>query len=114
MPSDLTALSKGNGGNFPEDEVGQVVDGRKRLPDHSDWDTDTPLWGMQFQEQGKKFTPGSEAKVNAESRHWWHTSDRSSASKSKSQKMFYPLICFHWKWPSCVGGHGDCLSTRGW
>ena len=63
VPSDLTALSKGNGGNFPEDEVRQVIDGRKRLPGHSDWDTDMPLWGMQFQEQGREFTPGSEAKV---------------------------------------------------
>ncbi len=63
VPTDLTVLSKNNHGKFPQEEVRDVIDGRKRLPGHSDWDTDMPLWGLQFQEEGRQFTPGSEAKV---------------------------------------------------
>lgn len=63
VPTDLTTLTKRYQGKFPEDEVRQIIDGRKRMPGHSDWDTDMPLWGLQFQEEGKAFTPDSEAKV---------------------------------------------------
>jgi mono/diheme cytochrome c family protein len=62
-PSDLTTLAKRNNGQFPEDEVRNTIDGRKALPGHNDFDTDMPLWGLQFQEEGKQFTAESEAKV---------------------------------------------------
>jgi|ERR1022692_2588996 mono/diheme cytochrome c family protein len=62
-PGDLTHLMKSHAGTFPADEVHDVIDGRKRLPDHFDSDTDMSLWGLQFQEEGKEFTPESEAKV---------------------------------------------------
>ncbi len=63
VPTDLTRLTQRNHGKFPEDEVRDIIDGRKLIPGHNDWDTDMPLWGLQFQEEGKQFTPGSEAKV---------------------------------------------------
>ncbi len=63
VPTDLTRLTQHNQGKFPEDEVRATIDGRKRVPGHSDWDTDMPLWGLQFQEEGKQFSPESEAKV---------------------------------------------------
>lgn len=62
-PSDLTHLANQHGGQFPRDEVSQVIDGRKRVPGHNDWDTDMPLWGLQFQQEGKEFSADSEQKV---------------------------------------------------
>ncbi|HXN85739.1 MAG TPA: c-type cytochrome [Candidatus Binataceae bacterium] len=62
-PVDLTELAKNHAGAFPADEVRDVIDGRKQLPGHRDSDTDMPLWGVTFQEEGKEFTPESEAKV---------------------------------------------------
>ena len=62
-PSDLTHLASSHGGQFPRDEVTQVIDGRKRVPGHNDWDTDMPLWGLQFQQEGKEFSAESEQKV---------------------------------------------------
>ncbi len=63
-PTDLTQLAKSHGGTFPAEEIHQVIDGRKRFPDHVDSDTDMSLWGLKFQEEGKEFAPESEAKVN--------------------------------------------------
>lgn len=62
-PTDFTRMSATHGGQFPSDEVYQVIDGRKRVPGHTDWDSDMPLWGLQFQTEGKEFSPESEAKV---------------------------------------------------
>jgi mono/diheme cytochrome c family protein len=62
-PTDLTTLAKRNNGQFPQDEVRDVIDGRKALPGHNDFDTDMPLWGLQFQEEGESFSAESEAKV---------------------------------------------------
>jgi mono/diheme cytochrome c family protein len=60
-PSDLTQLSKKNGGVFPTDEVKDTIDGRKTIPSHKRFDM--PFWGVDFQRAGKEFTPESEAKV---------------------------------------------------
>ncbi len=62
-PTNLTLLARNNGGAFPAAEIHDVIDGRKRFPDHLDSDTDMSLWGLQFQEAGREFTPASEAKV---------------------------------------------------
>ena len=64
-PTDLTLLSKSNGGQFPRQEVYDVIDGRKRLPGHYDADTDMPIWGLRFQPEGREFSPEAEAKVKA-------------------------------------------------
>ena len=62
-PPDLTRLSKNNGGVFPAEEVYQSIDGRSRITAHSR--IDMPFWGTRLQEEGKEFTPESEAKVKA-------------------------------------------------
>ena len=64
-PADLTLLSKEHGGQFPRQEVSDIIDGRKRLPNHYDPDTDMPLWGLTFQLEGREFSAESEAKVKA-------------------------------------------------
>lgn len=63
--ADLTLLSKSHGGQFPRQEVYDVIDGRKRLAGHYDSDTDMPLWGLTFQPEGREFSPEAEAKVKA-------------------------------------------------
>jgi mono/diheme cytochrome c family protein len=62
-PPDLTRLGKNNGGVFPAAQVYQSIDGRSGIPAHSR--IDMPFWGTTLQEQGKEFTPESEAKVKA-------------------------------------------------
>lgn len=62
-PVDLTRLSKRRGGQFPRQEVYDVIDGRKRLPGHYDFDTDMPLWGLTFQPEGREFSKEAEEKV---------------------------------------------------
>ena len=62
-PPDLTRLAKNNGGVFPAERVYQSIDGRAGVPAHSR--IDMPFWGTTLQEQGREFTPESEAKVKA-------------------------------------------------
>jgi len=62
-PPDLTLLGKNNGGVFPAEQVYRAIDGRSSIPAHSR--IDMPFWGTTLQEQGKEFTPESEAKVKA-------------------------------------------------
>jgi hypothetical protein len=64
-PVDLTVLTRNHGGQFPREEVSDVIDGRKRLPGHFDADTDMPLWGLTFQPEGREFSKESEEKVKA-------------------------------------------------
>ena len=61
--TDLSLLSKNNKGKFPSQEIYDVIDGGKRVPGHSDWNSPMPLWGMQFQLQGKEYSSESEAQV---------------------------------------------------
>ena len=62
-PPDLTQLTRSNGGVFPAERVYQSIDGRAGIPAHSR--TDMPFWGTTLQQEGKEFTPESEAKVKA-------------------------------------------------
>lgn len=62
-PPDLTKLAKNNGGVFPAQGVYQSIDGRAGIPAHSR--IDMPFWGTTFQQEGKEFTPESEAKTKA-------------------------------------------------
>lgn len=64
-PVDLTQLSKEHGGEFPRQEVYDIIDGRKRLPGHYDADTDMPIWGLTFQPEGREFSKEAEEKVKA-------------------------------------------------
>jgi hypothetical protein len=64
-PVDLTRLSATHGGEFPRQEVSDIIDGRKRLPGHYDSETDMPLWGLMFQPEGREFSKESEAMVKA-------------------------------------------------
>jgi hypothetical protein len=64
-PVDLTGLSMRRGGQFPRQEVFEIIDGRKHLAGHYDSDTDMPLWGLMFQPEGCEFNKESEAKVKA-------------------------------------------------
>jgi len=60
-PSDLTTITLKNGGVFPRQKVEDMVDGRKAIPSHKRFDM--PFWGVNFQQEGKEFTPESEAKA---------------------------------------------------
>lgn len=62
-PSDLTNITLKHGGVFPRQEVVDMVDGRKSIPSHKRFDM--PFWGVNFQQEGKEFTPESEAKAKA-------------------------------------------------
>jgi mono/diheme cytochrome c family protein len=62
-PTDLTKISLKNGGVFPTQKVMDMVDGRKVIPSHKRFDM--PFWGVNFQQEGKEFTPESEAKAKA-------------------------------------------------
>ena len=59
-PSNLTVLSRDNSGQFPEDYVRRVVDGRE-LPPAAHGETSMPVWGEHY----KRALPGySEAMVS--------------------------------------------------
>ncbi len=45
-PPDLTLLAKGNGGEFPAEQIARIVDGRKPLEGHGG--PDMPVWGDVF------------------------------------------------------------------
>ncbi len=62
-PANLTLIRRKNGGTFPRQEIYDVIDGGKRLPGHSDWNSPMPLWGLSFQLEGKEYSPESEAQV---------------------------------------------------
>lgn len=46
-PSDLTQLTRGNAGEFPEAYVRRVVDGRE-LPPAAHGETSMPVWGKHY------------------------------------------------------------------
>jgi mono/diheme cytochrome c family protein len=60
-PSDLTQLTKDNGGKFPFDEVVETIDGRKNIPSHER--LEMPFLGATLQKPGQEFTPESDAEV---------------------------------------------------
>ena len=49
-PTDLTTLSKKNGGVFPYDRVYQVIDGREVVKGHGT--RDMPIWGRDYLKEG--------------------------------------------------------------
>jgi mono/diheme cytochrome c family protein len=51
-PSDLTVLSKKNGGVFPYDRLYSVIDGREMLKGHGV--RDMPIWGRDYSTEGAR------------------------------------------------------------
>jgi mono/diheme cytochrome c family protein len=51
-PSDLTSISKRNGGRFPYARVFAAIDGRVSVPSHGN--RDMPIWGRQFLEDDQQ------------------------------------------------------------
>ncbi len=49
QPSDLTVLSKNNGGVFPLDRITGVIDGRASITLHGT--RDMPIWGTRYSVQ---------------------------------------------------------------
>ena len=60
-PGDLTLLSKNHDGKFPRQEVSDVIDGRKRLPNHYD-STPTCPYGIDLPARGARVQHGSRRK----------------------------------------------------
>lgn len=60
-PTDLTGMTKKNGGKFPFDQVVDIIDGRKNIPSHER--VQMPFLGTTLQQPGKEFTPQSDAEV---------------------------------------------------
>ncbi len=60
---DLTRISKKDSGEFPRQYLYDVIDGAKRVPEHQDWNSPMPLWGMVFQLKGHEYSADSEANV---------------------------------------------------
>lgn len=56
-PADLAYISKKNGGEFPDERVVKIIDGRDAVPAHGS--REMPVWGRQFLEEDTK-TYGSE------------------------------------------------------
>lgn len=46
VPSDLTVLTKNNGGVFPIDRISRVIDGRTEIAAHGS--RDMPIWGTRY------------------------------------------------------------------
>ncbi|HSR09325.1 MAG TPA: c-type cytochrome [Bryobacteraceae bacterium] len=45
-PPDLTVLTKKNGGVFPAERIGRVIDGRAEIASHGS--RDMPIWGTRY------------------------------------------------------------------
>lgn len=65
-PSDLTQISKNNGGTFPLLKIMHIIDGRPLIAAHGDG-REMPIWGARYKaEQGGKYGPyGGEMAVRA-------------------------------------------------
>jgi len=59
--ADLTRVSAAHGGNFPREEVYDVIDGRKTIPAHVR--KNMPVWGYVFQPDKKELSPEANAEV---------------------------------------------------
>jgi len=52
-PANLTALSAGNGGEFPFERIYQVIDGRAQVRGHGT--SDMPIWGDEYNEEALEY-----------------------------------------------------------
>ncbi len=60
-PSDLTQVSKKNGGRFPFWQIYGVIDGREEVRGHGT--RDMPIWGARFRSQAGGDDTGSKSQV---------------------------------------------------
>jgi mono/diheme cytochrome c family protein len=60
-PTDLTQITKKNGGKFPFETVYRIVDGREMIESHKRFAM--PFWGQYLQKPGSAFAPASDAQV---------------------------------------------------
>lgn len=56
-PTDLTTLARRNGGVFPRERVGRVIDGRDEVKAHGK--RDMPVWGNSFRMRDVGPSPAS-------------------------------------------------------
>jgi mono/diheme cytochrome c family protein len=54
--ADLTRISEGNGGKFPENKVREMIDGRAVLPAHGT--REMPVWGYELEARSPARAPG--------------------------------------------------------
>lgn len=67
-PADLTVFAKNNGGTYPAELVGQIIDGRKQVDGHGG--KDMPVWGDSFKEAtGGSDEAAIKARIDALVRH---------------------------------------------
>jgi mono/diheme cytochrome c family protein len=59
-PTDLTQLAQKHGGAFPNDEVREIIDGRKRIAAHGS--SAMPVWGQVFVEERTYEVPEAHAR----------------------------------------------------
>jgi len=65
-PSDLTRLTKTNGGAFPAQRVYDVIDGAKVVAGHGT--REMPIWGASYRAQGAAQSPGMSINAQAYAR----------------------------------------------
>jgi len=63
-PTNLTKLTKENGGEFPLERVTGSIDGRKRTPAHG---IPMPIWGLEFQDPTSDISQEGEVSHRIES-----------------------------------------------
>jgi mono/diheme cytochrome c family protein len=63
-PTDLTVLSKANGGRFPFERVLEIISGNELMPAHGT--RDMPIWGQEFADEAA--TLGMDARALARGR----------------------------------------------
>jgi mono/diheme cytochrome c family protein len=61
MVPDLTRIARRHGGEFPQDQVRKIIDGRTTLPPHGA--RDMPVWGFEFLAQSGT-APDPQARTN--------------------------------------------------
>lgn len=67
-PADLTVFARTNGGTFPADMVGKIIDGRQPVQGHGG--KDMPVWGDAFREStGGSDEASIKARIDALVRH---------------------------------------------
>lgn len=67
-PADLTLFASKNGGTYPAELVGKIIDGRQQVAGHGG--KDMPIWGDAFKESGGGSDEAAiKARVDALVRH---------------------------------------------
>jgi mono/diheme cytochrome c family protein len=85
-PTDLTHLSRRNGGRFPYSRVSAIIDGRYAKPSHGDHEM--PVWGRQsLEEDAKTCGPSGGEVVTTERIQCEHGSDADNLPERLSRRL---------------------------